>query len=314
MRFLVTSDWQVSASNLPKCETVLNQILEHVPKVHAVVHLGDVKHVLNPVDLRVINFIAEATRRITEHIPFYVLLGNHDRASVHDASADLGPVLRAAGATVFSDVGLFDLPGGWFFWHVPFFRDQDRTMEAFSEKPPNPEKTILLFHETVDGVRLNAAQKATKGVKLPPHDWYKLALGGHVHMPQLISRHAYYVGSPFAQDWGEANQAKGFYLLDTRNVQKIKFVPSLVPGYYDPTLPGFSQPTEGSYVRSKITIKKGESAAARIAEETARLQARFPLATPVVVPQAASSQIDVDSDVGDPDDQKLVDEYLRDGC
>ena len=78
MRFLVTSDWQVSASNLPKCETVLNQILEHVPKVHAVVHLGDVKHVLNPVDLRVINFIAEATRRITEHIPFYVLLGNHD--------------------------------------------------------------------------------------------------------------------------------------------------------------------------------------------------------------------------------------------
>lgn len=59
-----------------------------------------------------------------------------------------------------------------------------------------------------------------------------LALLGHVHQPQQMADNLYYVGSPFQQDFGEANQAKRVCLLDLDTLEfEWLSLPSPYPRY-----------------------------------------------------------------------------------
>ena len=89
MRFLVTGDWQCTVENIPKCQIVVDHILELVKsrKLDAVIILGDVKHILNPVDCRVLNFLSDSIKAIKAVCEVFVLLGNHDRTTTKDDKA-----------------------------------------------------------------------------------------------------------------------------------------------------------------------------------------------------------------------------------
>ena len=91
----------------------------------------------------------------------------------------------------------------------------------------NYPKRILLGHFQVVGCQLNSG-KALLGVPAELLGKYSISLLGHVHKPQQAGRNAFYVGSPFQQNFGEKNEAKRVGVLDLETLE-LTWVP--MPGY-----------------------------------------------------------------------------------
>ena len=89
----------------------------------------------------------------------------------------------------------------------------------------HPVRTPMFFggHLTVRGAKLPGGVDAEGGIVTSLFDDYDVALLGDIHLPQQIGN-AHYVGSPFQQDFGEANQQKRVGMLDTI-LQTVEWVP-----------------------------------------------------------------------------------------
>ncbi len=272
MKLLATADWQCKTENLHRCELMLKQLLSTAKreKADVVLHLGDVKDAFNPVDQRVQNFMVRATKKICKVAPFHVLLGNHDRTSVNDQSESCMPVLRAAGAVTYEVPTLVCLNDVWVYM-VPYLRDRKLLVEQLASVGtylgqldpnvrPQQGEMLLAFHTEISGCRINShfhtfdSQNGIPPEGLWPED-YALCLGGHIHYQQKIGPDIWYVGSPFQQDWGEANNPCGFLLVELIDGQPpiIERIPSRVPGYWDPELKGFD--VNKAVAQSQIRIQ-----------------------------------------------------------
>jgi len=76
------------------------------------------------------------------------------------------------------------------------------------------EKIVVIGHFQVVGCKMNSGVSLT-GVPLEVMSEVNLAILGHVHKPQELSENIHYVGSPFQQDFGEANENKRVGIVDT---------------------------------------------------------------------------------------------------
>ena len=115
-------------------------------------------------------------------------------------------------------------------------------------------RKILFGHFQVKGAYLTSARAAT-GVPLEALSSFDMVLLGHIHAPQSLNSKVHYVGSPFQQDWGEANQQKRVAILDTATL-KVTFIPLTgYPEYREVSLKQFqvesAQLTEHRY---RVTV------------------------------------------------------------
>lgn len=318
---LFTSDWQASFSNLQRLDRVeeeIHQIRENYPFDH-VVNLGDFKHAMNPIDVRVVNWAVGMIHRWTEveGIRFSLLLGNHDMTGVHDDSSNWFPALEAAGARTFED---FDVirGGAYELWMLPYRRDIARfrhDVECAAEKAG--KKSILCFHQTLTGSLLRNGIKAD-GEDPRPEDLplkpFRYAIGGHVHKPQQIGN-VYYVGSPICHDWGEVNQQKRYLYLDRKG--KLTSIPSKIPGWYDSDVEDF--PTskklfKGATLRIHVPVS-GKDSTTEITKARARAEAQYPDAKLHIVPALIADEAKADLDpegVSELEQRELLKNYVAD--
>jgi DNA repair exonuclease SbcCD nuclease subunit/ABC-type transport system involved in cytochrome c biogenesis ATPase subunit len=317
MRAIVTSDWQASWSNLDKCETALQELLAQcrINSVSLVVHAGDFKHHYSPVDVRVINFGVHFVKTLREKgIDVIILLGNHDRVSMSATSDNWFPALRAAGAiTVDTPRYLkeFDIAA------VPFMASADEAKKAFKSLAKKAmATTTLLFHNEISGCKLNVANRskddAIKLQDLHPNS-YALCLGGHIHLHQKVKGNCYYIGSPFAQDWGEANQRKGNVLVIGA---KVQFLETSIPGMYDPSLPGFNKASPVSWKGAKIRVHAAFDKTAATAYQPfinkvcTAASKRYPGADITVVPEFLEAKEARSVKVGS-SDESMISSYVE---
>lgn len=320
MRILFTGDWQASVRNLPQVTAIVDQIVGLISshRIDAVVHTGDLKQVFNPLDVRVTNCLVESVERITALAPMYVNLGNHDRTAPSDSSPSFLPAIRAAGAQVFEQPGAVKLNGGVVLTFVPYIRDPKEQEIAFRKAAPKQHssvRNILVFHCELAGCKLGAHGDSRNPNAVPvaalESDKYLACFGGHIHNPHLLPPNIWYVGSPFPENWGEANQLKRHLIVDTDRKLSVLSVPSVVRPWLDPTLPGFERfkgrdEYEGYRVRIRV---KGDSAS-----ETERAvkvaQKKFPGAQIYAAPlakEAVRPEFTADARVSD---RKLISDYL----
>lgn len=300
VRLLCTSDWQTSLGNLERCRAMLKQLLEIIDEKSPdwVLHLGDVKDAFNPVDQRVTNFLVEATQEICKRTRMAILLGNHDRISTSEDADDCMPALAAAGAWTITSPETAQLAKHVHVFGVPFSRDPDKVAAAIASHPKVP-CGILLFHADIAECEYGF-NRPGKGMPLSKlmAEKYAICLGGHVHYHQQIGgpkSNAWYVGSPFCMDWGEANQQKGFMMVDILgNHAMPMFIPSHLPGWYDPDLPGFPKKRDdwdGTTIRLKVRCGVKDPRA-DIAAATEKASSKYPGAKLHIVPEFG---IDVDA-------------------
>lgn len=322
MRALITGDWQAAWSNLRNCNAILDQVLSVCKshKVTTVLHLGDLKHHYSPVDVRVVNFgVRFVTTLRSAGITPFILLGNHDRVSMSVKSDNWFPALKAAGAitigrpTYFHEHRLAAVP------YVQDYRIARRWFRRIAaEAVEAKRKPVLLFHHEVAGSMLNVTAKAETRLRLSDlrPETYQWCFGGHIHLFQRLADNVYYVGSPFAHDWGEANQQKGLVVIDGADMQ---FIPGCIPGMYDPSLPNFKQSRpaswEGASVRVNVVCDKDHTTNYQsvVAKAKDAAEVTYKGAEITVVPQFID-HVDEEAIKHDGTDESIISGYVSRTC
>jgi len=218
-KLIFSGDWQCAVTNLTQCEQHVRQICDLFDNAplncdRFFIHTGDVKEITNPVDQRVTNFILDAFKRIRGRCDGMAFVaGNHDFITTQDGVPSCVPVVKASGVDwAVSDQWMSCTVGSLaYLFLVPYMRDSDRQKKALAQAAKSADgvkgwKKILVFHNTIDGCRLNNSFKGVGIAKSSLYpDSYDLCVGGHIHKPQFIPPNIHYVGSPFPQDWSEVN-------------------------------------------------------------------------------------------------------------
>jgi DNA repair exonuclease SbcCD nuclease subunit len=286
MRLLFVSDTQTRFSNLPESEIMLEELLAAAEKHRpdAVIHAGDAKEEYDPISTLVVKFWVKAVRRIKDAgFRFIMLKGNHDRISQSTTAKDWLDILRAAGAETVSQPRIKVL-NGEAIGFLPFTGDkkQERAwaQQLVQEKKKYGKGTsVLVFHTELAGATLNSAGLPASGNSTADlgMDKWTVCLGGHLHGHQQVGDNVWYIGSPFTQDWGEANAKKGCLLLDASpsNV-KMKRIITTIPHWYDVDYLENNGivPEKGAYIRSRVPVlsKKVQD---KMREEEARLRLKY---------------------------------------
>jgi len=310
----------MSWSNLAQVEQAVKDILtihQTKRKLEAVVHLGDVKHILNPVDQRVSNKAIEIVKRFKGlGIRFLVLLGNHDRLSMSDESQDWFPTLAAAGAETFTDPDVIHISENDVrLFMLPFRRDKAALKVTAAEfgSLADPSNGILCFHEDVSGAKYDRQRGIESGLsrKALHMDKYMFAVGGHVHFRQKIGPNGWYAGSPFAMDWGECNQRKGYLLYSEGRMYRLS---SSLPGWYDPSVAGFDKVAPASFKGARVRIRvnyRKEDPNYQQKLDTAQRSAseKYPDAEIVLDPRQLKTE--VESIAAEGDDGDIIKAFLK---
>lgn len=313
MRLLLTSDSQADFLNLDLCEKSLDEFIDaiHTHKPDAVVHGGDLKEALNPVDIRVVKFWVKAVRRIVETgVKLYINLGNHDQIGQSIDSTNWLDVLRAAGARIATKPRVFKIrcadSSFGLLSFLPYTRDKKKELRwarklaamtasevgAFARISTSAAlSTVLVFHTEVADAAINAAGTKLKGNTAEDLQMsrYTVCLGGHIHRFGKVADNAWYIGSPFTQDWGEAGQRKGLVLWDSVG-QKPKQLVTSIPHWYDADTLIDAYPLEpGALIRSRVEVTS-KKITQQLAKEEVRLRRLYPEARLHVVPVVIQSE------------------------
>jgi hypothetical protein len=304
LRIVFSGDWQCAVTNLAQCGQTVDQIralLRAAPAPRYFIHTGDAKESNNPVDQRVTNFLLDAFKAITKDCDgIGFVRGNHDYISTQDDVPSCIPVIRAAGADTLADTGpeAMLLSKAVAVVLVPYFRDPERQKEAFRQAlglvSPNARHKILVFHNEIAGCMLSNYVKGTSS--LTPADifadQYDACISGHIHKQQRLKPNIRYVGSPFAMDWGEANYDHRILMADiSPEGMKITSVPSVIPGWYDPSGPNYNPPAswKGTRVRMQVAVDKNPEKDLEEARE--KLSKIFPGANLHLVPNYLATDL-----------------------
>ncbi|MEB3830885.1 exonuclease SbcCD subunit D [Phormidium sp. CCY1219] len=245
----------------------LEQILHHAKEldVDAMLIAGDIFDIPNPpayaekVAYQFFYQLQEAG------IPAVAIAGNHDSATRIDGLAHLLSLagVRALGKPRLADDGgavILNTKSGKLCVGALPFASERRMLNAHALWHQNDEQqrqsyrevvgevfadltswfkekqvNILMGHMAMDGAKLAQSEVAyytrdTYAISrqtLPPEAQY-IALG-HIHVPQQIrtSPPTYYSGSLIQIDFGEAEQEKGFYLIEVEPGEpaQVEFIP-----------------------------------------------------------------------------------------
>ena len=309
---LITSDWQMSVRNLPQIEDLVARIHQIAAEenVTSIVHLGDVKEHLNPVDLRVTNAAMRAIVSFKlKEIDTYILKGNHDAASYADTSETWLPSLQAAGAHTIDQPFGCVLNGVPCFF-VPFMRDP-AVLEDVLTKTADVKPHVLFLHASIEGAYDNGTHVVAAADAIPRKvlDRFDLTISGHIHMPQSDKRRIWYVGSPFAMDWGEVNQRKRVLILNARS-GKVKSVWLDFPGLFDPALPDFpAQVPAGSTIRVRYKVPAGETEASAAVPVRVKAEKHYP-GCQIVTEAIEEEQTQVEDVATDESDAAAIAAYV----
>lgn len=241
-KWLLTSDWQCCRQNFSRIEATVEHILELIPihNITVVFILGDLKEAYNPVDLRVVEFMLRMLRKIRRAVQHLIVFnGNHDRLSQVNDTENWGDLLQEVGLTYIDKPQLLAFPD------MPLTRVA--CVPWTTENVNEAAKALglasyLMLHTQLKGALMNAHDTRGSDEGFDSNAIaYKGIYAGHVHGQQKVGDHSWQVGSPFCQTWGEANERKGFLVVEPQSGETTP-IESRLPMWYDPSLPNFVEP------------------------------------------------------------------------
>lgn len=164
------------------------------------------------------------------------IIGNHEQY-LRDSSIDVGKMFTSF-FRVSSSLEVIEADGVNILL-CSFLEDTDRITKFIHFQTRKKKDSILLGHFQIAGCEMPTGT-ALMGVPVDGMETVQLGLLGHIHRPQSFGR-IHYVGSPFQQHWGEANEEKRVAIVDTDPIG-VTWVPMTgYPMYRTVTLAQFQQ-------------------------------------------------------------------------
>jgi len=243
----------------------LYQELLHIFKKHkcsCLFDLGDTTDDRSYVPITAIDAVLEGLEPFPDHELNIAIIGNHQQY-LRDQSVHVGRML-AKKFTVVATTDAFEFEDTLVV-SAAYPASDPATAEWLSKTAysySNYERKLLLGHFQAVGCQL-ATGRAMTGIPTEVIDKYSLALLGHVHKPQQVGRHGFYVGSPFQQNFGEKGEDKRVAIVDL-NTLALEWVPLTgFPEYRTVTFPNWLKQMKAEEEhRYKVVLRDNKEAEA----------------------------------------------------
>jgi hypothetical protein len=190
-------------------------------KCEALWDLGDTTDDRSQIPILTIDAVMEGLQQFPKSDWSIKLIGNHEQF-LRSTAVHVGKMFNPHFSTVADEPAVLDGIGKFKLVLCPFPQEDDilaHWLEAVLEDHGS-RPLVLLGHFQVAGCQLNNGQSLT-GVPVELLKEFRLGLLGHVHKwqqlvaPSNSTNGIYYVGSPFQQNFGEANEEKRVAIVDT---------------------------------------------------------------------------------------------------
>jgi len=186
-------------------------------EVDTVWFLGDLFHLKNNVDSKVIKLTMERMVSLSEYFTIYIIPGNHDLRSWTKDPTLLEVISQVAKVNIFVCDRENVMTN---FITAPFTRKVKELEEWIDGLKTNPDKDIFLGHQYLKGTKFGSYEVTTDG--LSPEllmRKFKMSFLGHCHTmfklknkdrdSRIIS-----VGSPLQHNFGDEGSKRGWWILD----------------------------------------------------------------------------------------------------
>lgn len=268
MRLLIFADLHATDGN-EVCFTDANTTLQHLRvakffedltavydkyECDGIIDLGDTTSDRSSIPVPTIEILGAGVHALKDSSWNIKLTGNHEQ---YLRSTDItNRRLFEHKFTVVDGCEIFDMEDKLaFFCSYPADQAELATWITENAKQYPNRKKVLFGHFQVVGSMLNSGEALT-GIPLDTFSAFDLVLLGHVHKPQSLTSKVHYVGSPFQQSWGEADENKRLAILDTDTLE-VTWVPMKgYPQYKIVTYEDFcDQATTESNDRWRVELK-----------------------------------------------------------
>jgi DNA repair exonuclease SbcCD nuclease subunit len=205
---LAIGDPHFKVGNGADCQLLTDkiQILVENAKPDFVVVMGDVLDTHEKVSVFPLNLLIKFFKMLSERVPTYVLVGNHDLIGNTQFLTEhhcLNSFKEWKNLTICDNVKTLELKGQKFVF-VPYVPNE-RFLDALETLRPQgktwTDASCIFAHQEFYGCRFNPVQVSTEGDLWS--DDKPLVVSGHIHNEQRLQPNLYYVGSSLQHGFSE---------------------------------------------------------------------------------------------------------------
>ncbi|GAM23608.1 hypothetical protein SAMD00019534_067830 [Acytostelium subglobosum LB1] len=217
-RKLLFTDLHVSTKTLDRTLSVLEAVRKRaVSERCPVVFLGDFWHQRNILHVRHIDrLLQEFDEWRRDGVQAVFIPGNHDQVSVDGAVHGMQLFGLFDNIRVATEP-IFDRDEGCAY--LPWREGKDAQRELFRSlddvHPLAAPKWTVFAHAEVKGARSNGGHRATGKIDDEGMNNLRACYLGHYHGRQQVATNAWYIGSPYQQNFGEMNDPHGIALVES---------------------------------------------------------------------------------------------------
>lgn len=183
------------------------------------VQVGDAFDNRQSINVKILHYAVNLFEKLGEILPVHVIAGNHDIwAKKSNEISSIDSLKWIPNVSVYKDSKQFDW-GDKKVLLMPWRRDTTHEIETLQKYP---EANIVFCHSEVRGIKLNSKVNNHHGLEAISYNRYDAVYSGHIHYRQNKGK-LRMVGTPYQLTRSDANNIKGFDLVDLSNMQETFF-------------------------------------------------------------------------------------------
>ena len=185
---------------------------EHGRPGDIVVHCGDTFDSRQSINLYVMNKAITIMEQITDIMPLYTIVGNHDIFMKYSNDINSMKIFKHM-----SDVNVFEKPTmlytqeGKKLFFLPWVEEHEELVNII--KDPRNSADVLFCHSDVKGLSFNRYVKIEEGTDIETFGGYNRVYSGHIHYAQKL-KNLRMLGTPYELTRSDMGNTKSIWLLD----------------------------------------------------------------------------------------------------
>jgi DNA repair exonuclease SbcCD nuclease subunit len=194
-------------------------LVKNVQPGDVLVQVGDTFDNRQSINIKVLNYAVDLFERLGKILPVHIICGNHDIwAKKSNEITSIDTLKWIPNVQIYKEPELITWCGRKILM-MPWRRDSEHEAETLANYP---SAEIVFCHSEVKGIYLNSKVKNEHGTDSNIYKKYTRVYSGHIHYRQERGR-LLMVGTPYQLTRSDANNAKGFDLVDLETMSETFF-------------------------------------------------------------------------------------------
>jgi len=191
---------------------------EHGRPGDIVVHCGDTFDSRQSINLYVMNKAIHIMEAITNIMPVYTIVGNHDIFMKYSNEINSMKIFKhMSNITVFEEPTMVETLSGKKMFFLPWVEDHHDLSDIV--KDPANSADVMFCHADVKGLSFNRYTKIEEGNDVEIFVGYNRVYSGHIHFSQKL-KNLRMLGTPYELTRSDMGNTKAVWLYDLETDQE----------------------------------------------------------------------------------------------